>query len=110
MRGYYSVQPRFRSGPRLSFGGGHYPDPYGPTSPDYGKRTRETATQIAPGMTIINIGEPIKAVAGSPQPVPIGPPPAPVAPPPEPVTPPPAPAPSRKAWREPDWRALSRGT
>jgi hypothetical protein len=113
MSSFYSLQPRIWRGDRLRTSERSQPDPYAPSSADYGKRTRETATKIAPGMTVITIGEPIKAVAGAPQPVAISKPAAPAAPPPKPVAPVPSPVPSRKAWPDRDWRAdcgLSRGT
>jgi hypothetical protein len=114
MSGFYSIQPRIWRGEKLHRASEtSQPDPYAPSSPDYGKRTRETATQLAPGMTLVSLGEPIKRLAGAPQPVTMSKPAAPAVSRPEPVAPVPEPVVSRKAWRERDWRAdcgLSRGT
>ena len=36
------------------------PDPYAPSSPAYAERHRETVREIAPGLTRVDIGEPVQ--------------------------------------------------
>ena len=106
MRGYYCLQPRVWRGERLRRESeARQLDPYAPSSPDYGKRMRETGRELAPGMTLISLGEPIKTVAGSPQPVAVGQPEAPAVPLPEPAAPAPVPAVRSKAPAAPARRS-----
>lgn len=82
-RGFYSLpEPRIFRGASRRANSGSGPDACSPRSPGYAERHRETATEIAHGMIRIDIGEPIKRVAGDAQPVPIG---SPALPPEQPV-------------------------
>lgn len=76
MRGFYSSRsPRIWRGERLHREPeGPTVDPYGKERPGYRERTRQTETQIAPGMTRVDIGEPIVRTRGEPQPVDLAPP------------------------------------
>jgi hypothetical protein len=43
------------------------PDPYGPNSPDYNRRHRETVTTLLNGTVRVDLGDPIKPTQPSPQ-------------------------------------------
>lgn len=58
MRGFYSISSRVRRG-RPPRGDGPQVDPYSSAAANYAERTRETVTEIAPGMIRIDIGTPI---------------------------------------------------
>lgn len=103
MRGFYSIRPRAWPGRRIK-PNHSAPDAYAPGSVDYAERHRQTSTLMPSGLTRIDLGEPVKRVAGHPQPVTIGAPSAPLpAPKPDPVSLPPCPAPSCETV-ERDWR------
>lgn len=89
------------------YGGRDYPDLYSPSSDGYTERARETETELPGGLTLVNLGEPIARLAGSPQPVPVNKPAAPSVPvvsPPPAALPLPAPADPSKMPRARHWR------
>lgn len=45
-----------RQSPRMTI----EPDPYQPGTPSYAERNRQTATQVFPTMTRVDLGEPVK--------------------------------------------------
>jgi hypothetical protein len=74
MSGFHCIQPRVWRGERLRRAAAEssLPDPYAPSSASYRQRTKETETVLAPGMTRVDLGEPLKRLAGESQPVPVG--------------------------------------
>lgn len=106
MDGFYCLpSPRVRRGRRFAGADGGGVDLYAPGTPEFRKRTRETRTEIAPGMIRVDLGEPIPRQTHEPRPVTVEAPEEPEAAPTAPNQPPPAPAPSRKPSPPKDWRA-----
>lgn len=88
MRGFYSL-----SSPRIWRGQGRLSperagvDPYAPDQPGHRERSREFATEIAPGMVLVSIGAPVARGSTETQPVPVAGPEEPELLPPAPVGP-----------------------
>lgn len=69
MKGFYGIKPRGWPGKRLRVDHGPAVDPYGPKTPDYAQRHRQTETELAPGMLRIDLGQPIPRQSHEPQPI-----------------------------------------